>query len=104
MRIRDEGWRKFEFMMKKNKIPENHNGSATMHFNNINSQKKIVSVKGGEDDQGGAKPGPQRGQGTHQTTSLEDFRGILRRVCKIFYIVTKKGHSYVQCAMFHDIL
>jgi hypothetical protein len=25
-------------------------------------------------------------------------------VCKIFYIVTKKGHSYVQCAMFHDIL
>jgi hypothetical protein len=25
-------------------------------------------------------------------------------VCKIFYIVTKKGNSYVQCAMFHDIL
>jgi hypothetical protein len=75
-----------------------------MHFNNINSQKNIVSVKGGEDGQGGPKPGPQRGQGTHQTTSLEDFRGIVPQVCKIFYKVTKKGHSYVQCAMFHDIL
>jgi hypothetical protein len=72
-----------------------------IRYRKIITQKKIVSVKGGEDGQGGPKPGPQQGQGTHQTTSLEDFRGILPQVCKIFYIVTKKDTLMcnVQCSM-----